>query len=77
MCYLSLSLPLGVCLSLSLFSVRGIAAQDRLSSASPVVQFCVIYGRSIVGERTRNVSSCLCKAVANAERVIARLGGLC
>ena len=62
------------CVSLS---VRGIAAQDRLSSASPVVQFCVIYGRAILGERTRNVSSCLCAAVANAERVIARLGGLC
>ena len=48
-------------------------AQDSLRRASPVVQLCVVHGRSLVGMNTQNASACL---MAEVRRVRGLLEGL-
>jgi hypothetical protein len=50
--------------------------QATLCSAWPLVQLCVVYGKSILGSNVQNVSSCLVAEVRRVERIICELGAL-
>ena len=53
-----------------------IAVQVKLRRASPLVQLCVVYGKSILGNNVYNVSSCLVAAVRRVDVIIKELGAL-
>ena len=40
------------------------------------MQFCVIYGKSILGSRVKNISQCLMSEVRRVEDLVERLGAL-
>ena len=52
------------------------AVQATLRSAWPLVQLCVVYGKSILGSNVQNVSSCLVAEVRRVERILCELGAL-
>ena len=59
-----------MCMRLSVSLVM----QDFLRRASPVVQLCVVHGRSLVGSNTMNVSACLMTEVRRVRELVAELG---
>ena len=53
-----------------------IAVQARLRRARRLVQLCVVYGKSILGNNVYNVSSCLVAEVRRVNSIICELGAL-
>ena len=50
--------------------------QDFLRRSDPVVQECIMHGKSLVGSNTNNVSACLMSEVRRYRAIVAELGAI-